>query len=77
MAKWVFTDNSSRYPISAVCSFDSIFFQSSSPKFLGEDHVSYCATVPGPGILRNVIFSGYVTFYVRLLRWETDLCCNN
>jgi len=30
-----------------------------SPNFLGEDHIIYSTT----DILRNVIFSGYVTFY--------------
>jgi len=28
-----------------------------SPKCLGEDHISYCKTVRGPDILRNVVFS--------------------
>jgi len=32
-----------------------------SPKFLGEDHISYCKTVRGPDILRNAIFS--IIFY--------------
>jgi len=32
-------------------------------KFLGRDHITYCTTVRGPGILRHVIFSGCVTFY--------------
>jgi len=30
--------------------------------FLIDGHISYYATVRGPGVLRNVIFSGYVTF---------------
>ena len=34
-----------------------------TPNFLGEDPISYCTTVRGPDILRNVIFSGYVTLY--------------
>jgi len=34
-----------------------------SPKFLGEDHISYCKTVREPDILHNDIFSGYVPFY--------------
>jgi len=33
------------------------------PKCLGEDHISYCKTVRGSDILRNVIFSGHVPFY--------------
>jgi len=32
-----------------------------SPNFLGEDHISDYTTVLGPDILRNVIFSPYVT----------------
>jgi len=32
-------------------------------KFLGENHINYCTTVRGLDILRNVIFSRYVTFY--------------
>jgi len=40
-----------------------IHIDQGSPKFLGEDHISYCKTVRGPEILRNAIFSGYVTFY--------------
>jgi len=32
--------------------------------FLGEDNISYCTTVRGLDILRNVIFSGYVTFQI-------------
>jgi len=34
-----------------------------SSNVLGEDHIGCCTTVSGPDILRNVIFSGYVTFY--------------
>jgi len=33
------------------------------PKCLGEDHISYCKTVRGSDILRNVIFSGHFPFY--------------
>jgi len=40
-----------------------IHIDQGSPKFLGEDHISYCKTVRGPDILRNVIFSAYVPFY--------------
>jgi len=32
-------------------------------KLLKENHISYCRTVRGLEILRNVIFSGYITFY--------------
>jgi len=35
-----------------------IHIDQSSPKFLGEDRISYCKTVRGPDILRNVYFSG-------------------
>ena len=31
--------------------------------FWSNDHMTYCATVWGLGIARNVILSGYVTFY--------------
>jgi len=31
--------------------------------FVSEGHISYSATVRGSGIFRNVIVSGYVTFY--------------
>jgi len=31
--------------------------------FLAESHMSYYTIVRGPDILRNVIVSGYVTFY--------------
>ena len=34
-----------------------------SPNFLVEDHISYSTTAREPDSLRNVIFSGYVTFY--------------
>ena len=40
-----------------------IHIDQGSPKFLGEDHISYCKTIRGPDILRSVVFSGYVTFY--------------
>jgi len=40
----------------------SIHIDQGSRKFLGDDHISY-ETVRSPGILRNVIFSGYVPFY--------------
>ena len=33
------------------------------PKCLGEDHISYCKTVRGSDILRNVISSGHFPFY--------------
>ena len=36
----------------------SIHTDLGSPKFLGEEHVSYCKTVGGPDILCNVIFFG-------------------
>jgi len=39
-----------------------IHIDQDSTKFLGEDHISYCKIVRGPDILRNPIFSGYVTF---------------
>jgi len=32
--------------------------------FLPESHISYFITVRGPDILRNVIVSGYVAFYL-------------
>jgi len=31
--------------------------------FLSEGHISFYTKVGGPDIFRNVIFSGYVTFY--------------
>jgi len=52
-------------------------------KFLGET-ISYCTTVPRPDILRNVIFSGYITFYqintffvnvLFLHYWKNVFCC--
>jgi len=41
----------------------SISYWPGLSKIFGEDHISYCKTVRGPNILRNVIFSGYVTFH--------------
>jgi len=32
-------------------------------QILSEGHISYYTTVRGPDILRNVIASGYLTFY--------------
>jgi len=40
-----------------------IHIDQGSSNFFGEDHISYCTTVRGLDILRNVIFSAYVTFY--------------
>jgi len=34
-----------------------------STNFSGEDHTNYCTTVRGVDILRNVIFSEYITIY--------------
>jgi len=33
-----------------------IHIDQGSPKIVGEDRISYCKTVRGPDILRNVIF---------------------
>jgi len=41
----------------------SISYKPGLFKIFGRDHISYCTTVRGPDVLRNVIFSGYVTFY--------------
>jgi len=41
-----------------------IHIDQGSSIFLGKDHISYCTTVRGLDILRNVIFSGYVTFQI-------------
>jgi len=49
--------------VDACVTVYSIQIDQGSPKFLGEDHISYCKIVRGPDILRNVIFSGYVIFY--------------
>jgi len=49
--------------IDASVTVYQIHIDQGSPNFLGEDHISYCTTVRGPNTLRNVIFSGYVTFY--------------
>jgi len=42
----------------------SIHIDQGSSNFLGEGHISYCTTIRGLDILRNVIFSGYVTFQI-------------
>jgi len=47
----------------SVTVYHSNHIDQGSPDFLGEDHISYCTTVRGTDILRNVIFSGYVSFY--------------
>jgi len=41
----------------------TIHIDQGSPNFLVEDHISYSTTVREPDSLRNMIFSGYVTFY--------------
>jgi len=38
-------------------------FRPGSPNFLSEGHISYCTTVRGPDILRNVIVPEDVTFH--------------
>jgi len=49
--------------IDASVTVYQIHIDQDSPNFLGEEHISQSTTVRGPVILRNVIFSGYVTFY--------------
>ena len=41
-----------------------IHIDQGSSNFLWEDNISYCTTVRGLDILRNVFFSGYVTFQI-------------
>jgi len=47
----------------SVTVYHSIHIDQDSPNFLGVNHISYCTTVRGTDILRNVIFSGYVPYY--------------
>ena len=46
-----------------VCYYQLNSYRPGLFKFFGRDHMSYCTTVWGPDILRNVTFSGYTTFY--------------
>ena len=49
-------------PMSTVCDCLSTSYRPGFFKFFRGDYISYCTTVRGPDIMRNVIF-GYVTFY--------------
>ena len=51
------------HPCLRVCDCQSNSYRPGRFEFFGRDHISYCTTVRGPDILRNVTFSGYATFY--------------
>jgi len=46
-----------------LCRYQNISIEQGLQTFSSEDHKSCYTTVRGPDILRNVIASGYVTFY--------------
>ena len=49
--------------LATLSSYTIILFHKGSTSFLCDGHISYYQTVRGTDTLRNVIVSGYVTFY--------------
>ena len=65
LLKWAaFTERDrARRLCSYACGWKSKLYIKSLQTFLTEDHISHYTSVRWPDILRNVIISGYVTFY--------------